>query len=119
VLAVKMVQSSNWPAGTKAEESESERIAEAERYLLARSGYGRNPELNPEPCVVLCRMECAGVDRNASYDSHAWGGRTFPVAHNYIIENFDALNSGDVIDVEFILGETTTKKLSERLTAHL
>ena len=33
-------------------------------------------------------------------------------------EHFDELSDGDVVDVEFILGETTVKKVSERLTIH-
>jgi len=36
------------------------------------------------------------------------------VAHAYIEKNFHNLNSGDVIDVEFILGETDKPKTSER-----
>ena len=39
-----------------------------------------------------------------------WGGRTMPVAHDYIQQHYSELVDGDVIDVEFILGETTTKK---------
>jgi hypothetical protein len=35
-------------------------------------------------------------------------------AHRYIEENWNALSDGDVIDVEFILGETKEKKISER-----
>lgn len=85
---------------------------EPERYLLRRSGYGFD-----DPCVVLCRMECSGVDRNATYDPYSWGGgaRTYQVAHQYIIGHFDELESGDVVDVEFILGETSKPKISERL----
>jgi len=47
-------------------------------------------------------------------DPYGWKGRTMPVAHNYIIENWEEIRDGDVIDVEFILGETTVKKVSER-----
>lgn len=36
-------------------------------------------------------------------------------AHRYIESYFDKLNSGDVIDVEHILGETKEPKVSERL----
>lgn len=37
--------------------------------------------------------------------------------HNqYIIEHFDELESGDVVDVEFIVGETTEQKKSERIS---
>lgn len=81
--------------------------SEPERYLLARAGYGT------EQCVILVRAECSGVNRNATYDPYAWGGRTYPVAHNYIIDHFDELKSGAVVDVEHILGESTKPKLSE------
>ena len=47
---------------------------DAERYLLRRAGYG--PALDYPPCVVLCRMEASGVDRNATYDPYAWGQGT-------------------------------------------
>ena len=82
-----------------------------ERYLLRRAGYGFD-----DPCVVLCRMDASGVDRNATYDQFAWGGgtRTYQVAHQYIIDHFDELESGAVVDVEFILKETTQPKKSER-----
>ena len=101
-LAVKMVPSTDEPGQF-----------EPERYLLCRAGYGP-----VEPCVILCRMEVSGVDRNATYDPFAWGGdaRTFQVAHQYIIEHFDELDSGAVVDVEFILRETKAPKQSERLT---
>lgn len=83
-----------------------------ERYLLRRAGFGFD-----DPSVIVCKMEASGVDRNATYDPYSWGGgsRTMTVAHDYIQKNFDKLNSGDVIDVEFILGETTEPKQSERV----
>lgn len=85
---------------------------EKERYLLHRAGY----TYFDDSCVVLCRMEASGVDRNATYDPYAWGGgtRTYQVAHQYIIDHFDELESGAVVDVEFILGETKEPKKSER-----
>ena len=33
--------------------------------------------------------------------------------HTHIVENWAKLNDGDVIDIEFILGETKVKKVSE------
>jgi hypothetical protein len=89
--------------------------AEAERYLLRRAGYSADLS---DYCVVLCRMEASGVDRNATYDPYAWGGgvRTYLVAHEHIIKHFDELESGAVIDVEFILKETKEPKISERLS---
>lgn len=84
----------------------------SEKYLLRRAGYGFD-----SPLVLLCRMEASGTDRNATYDPYAWGGgaRTMIVAHDYIQKNWEDLNSGDVIDVQFILKETKQPKQSERL----
>ena len=39
-----------------------------------------------------------------------------PNAHCYIERKWRELKDGDVIDVEFILGETTSIKISERIT---
>ena len=112
VMGILMVPTTNWPAGTKEQETESEGVEEAERYLLRRAGYAFD-----HPFVVLCRMECSGVDRNATYDPFSWGAsdRTFHVAHTYIVDNWEKLKSGDVIDVEFILGDTFEPKKSERI----
>jgi hypothetical protein len=38
------------------------------------------------------------------------------VAHSYIAQNWDILESGDVIDAEFIRGETDTEKIPDRLS---
>jgi hypothetical protein len=37
-----------------------------------------------------------------------------PLAHQHIEQNWDLLNDGDVVDVEYILGETSEPKRSER-----
>lgn len=34
-------------------------------------------------------------------------------AHKYIQQHWDELQSGEVVDVEYILGETTVKKESD------
>lgn len=85
---------------------------EQDRYLLARAGYGRSAEQQAE-YVTLWRID-GGLGKCTS-DHYEWGGdtRTMPTAHEYIINNFDTLQSGEVIDVEFILGETHNKKISE------
>lgn len=82
---------------------------DAQRYLMRRVGY----PCDGRPNIILTRLEGAG---KATNDPYEWGGRTFPVAHNWIIENWESLADGDVIDVEFILGETKERKLSERAT---
>lgn len=56
--------------------------------------------------IMLATERCA-------YDPYDWGDRTMTVAHQYIESNFDQLNNGDVVDVEFILGETSVPKRSE------
>lgn len=85
---------------------------EEQRYLLRRDGYRGD---NTERCVIMIDAQCRGV----SYDPYDWGRdtRTKPVAHNYITEHWAHLRDGDVIDVQFILGETKEHKISERLTA--
>lgn len=86
-----------------------------ERYLCRRAGYG--PDHSP-PLVIVCRLEASGVDRNATYDPFAWcadnGTRTLCEAHQYIAAHWYELRSGDVIDVQFILGETKEPKKSEQ-----
>jgi hypothetical protein len=99
VLAVKM----NYP-------QLDERQYMAQRYLLARCGY---PRSSPHS-VLLTKL--AG-DGRATADPYAWGDRTFTVAHGWILDNFDALENGAVVDVEFLLGESESPKRSERETS--
>jgi hypothetical protein len=78
---------------------------EGQRYLLRRSGY--SPDAST---VILVNLN----DAKARNDPYEWGNsRTMSAAHIYIEERFAELNDGDVIDVEFILGETTAPKESE------
>lgn len=79
----------------------------AQRYLLRRCGYC----CDGWPNIILTRLDGSG---KATNDPYAWADRTFQVAHDYILKNWRELRDGDVIDVEFILGETATKKISER-----
>ncbi len=81
----------------------------AQHYLLRRCGYPCDGQSN----VIMTRLS---GDGQATNDPYGWkdGARTFPVAHNWIIENWDTLKDGDVVDVSFILGETTKPKVSER-----
>ena len=85
---------------------------EFDRYLLARAGFGVKAETQAEYvllCALVGRSEC-------NYDPHKWSGtaRTYPVAHEYILEHFDHLPTGSVVDVEFILGLADAPKESER-----
>lgn len=86
--------------------------SESERYLLARAGYGRSPDDQGE-YVLLSRLD--GGELN--YDPCAWGesgSRTYGTAHRWLLAHWDEIKSGDVLDVEFVLGETATPKQSER-----
>jgi hypothetical protein len=90
---------------------------EAEFYLLRRAGYSKEQiafdrprEL--EPYVLLTNLDGRSP---CNYDVYNWhGNRTMQVAHAFIIEHWDTLQSGAVIDVEFILGERPAPKTSER-----
>ena len=85
---------------------------EADRYLLARAGYGLTRD-DQARYVQLCRVN--GGYGSSTCDPYDWGAgaRTLPVAHQYLIEHFAELDSGAVVDVEFILGETDAPKVSE------
>ena len=85
---------------------------EAERYLLARKGYGRT-KAKQEQYVIMTALDGG----TCTYDAYGHGGgtRTRQVAHSHIIENWDDLKSGQVIDVEFVLEETAQPKISEAL----
>ena len=74
-------------------------------YLMRRAGFH-------ECTVFLIHLQ---TDRLES-DPKRWdlSNRTMVIAHQYIIEHWDALDCGDVVDVEFILGLTKEKKVSER-----
>lgn len=84
---------------------------DSQRYLLRRDGYRAD---DTERCVIMIDAQCRGV----AYDCYDWndGSRTKRIAHDYIAEHWHQLFDGDVIDVEYILGETTLRKVSERLT---
>lgn len=82
----------------------------AERYLLRRVGY----PCDDKPNILITKLAADGSPANN--DPHHWGDRTMAVAHLFIIDHWTALKDGDVVDVEFLLGETSAPKLSERLT---
>jgi len=79
--------------------------ADPQHWLLRRAGYSVDSD-----CILLCRLNGGPCH----YDPYEWGDRTFMVAHNYIRDNWASLKDSDVVDVQFILGETTTPTDSER-----
>lgn len=72
--------------------------------LMWHAGFG-------DPCVILVHL----TNERACYDPHHWGGhgRTMTVAHQWLEEHFDEHVDGGVVDVEYLLGETQTPKVSE------
>lgn len=76
-------------------------------YLLRRCGYPCDGRAN----IAITNLSADGG--KCWNDPPAWGGRTYPVAHQYIIDHWGLLKDGDVVDVEFILGETKQPKVSE------
>lgn len=78
---------------------------EADRYLLGRAGYS---DEQAGHIVFLVRIN--------GDEYYGDGGRTIPRAHEWLTRHFDEIRSGAVVDVEFILGESTKEKLSEAVS---
>lgn len=85
---------------------------EAERYLAARAGFGRDFHAQQDH-VLVGRIGTQPMELR--YDFR-FQDRTYLTAFEYISENFDILEPGQVVDVEYILKEVDTPKESERLT---
>lgn len=58
--------------------------------------------------VFVCRVDPG----SGNYDPFRWNSaaRTMREAHKVIVRKWDELKSGDVVDVEYELGETASKK---------
>jgi hypothetical protein len=74
-------------------------------YLLRRAGFGRDSD-----SIQLVWISAGKTE----YDPFVWGDRTIFTAHLYIMDNWDKLHDGAVIDVEYILEEKDGQKISER-----
>ena len=84
---------------------------EADRRLLARAGFTTEAETQAE-YVLLLRFNPEAMQ----YDPYKWvpsGSRTMTVAHRHILQHFDDLRDGAVVDVEYLLGESLVPKVSE------
>ena len=82
-----------------------------QQYLLARAGFGTTPQEQIR-FVVLFKL----IGNMQTYDPLVWNDRTMTTAHRHIRDNFEKLESGEVIDVQYILGETKEVKQSERIS---
>jgi len=86
---------------------------ERERYLVAHAGYGITGE-SQEQYVILTRLV---PPVESHHDPYEWirYGRTMPLAHRHLIANWADVLSGDVVDVEFLLGESSAPKHAEKI----
>lgn len=82
-------------------------VSALDGFLARSAGYGHR-------LILLTRLNGGSL---AHYDPYEWlggGSRTMHVAHLFIQDNWDDIQDEEVIDVQFILGETTVKKESEQ-----
>jgi len=78
-------------------------------YLARRAGYG-------DRCILFMRADGRSTMTRCevTYDPYDWRDRTFTTAHLWLTEHWDEVRDHDVVDVEYILGETDAPKRSER-----
>lgn len=81
------------------------RIVGDDSPIARRAGFGNMP------CIELVHL----TRDEAHYDAYSWTNRTMNTAHSWLVDHWDEHKDGDVVDVEFILGETTVKKINEHL----
>jgi hypothetical protein len=65
--------------------------------------------------IFLPLIELDGGLGQAACDPYDWpaNSRMKTEVHHWLCKHFDEIESGAVVDVEFILGETSSPKLSE------
>lgn len=81
---------------------------EMELFLFKDAGY----RSYANPYIILISLQAPWYARRYSADWENESPRTMMTAHKYIEENFHILKNGDVIDVEFILGEKERKSIN-------
>lgn len=82
---------------------------EAERYMLARAGYGVGEARQGK--FVLFAPE---ADPTLQYSPGKWSDRTRATAHKWIRDHWEELEPGAVVDVRVILGEAETPARPDR-----
>lgn len=85
---------------------------ESERFLMGKAGFGLS-SYDQNQYIFLTALQC---HKPITTDPYEWGDRTYKAVHLHLIDSWDDITSGDVIDVEYILKESDVKKLSENLT---
>lgn len=77
-------------------------------YLLRRAGYIHQG-------IVLVYHLNSGKGTSQPLEWLADGTRTMHLAHEALVNNWGDYENGDVVDVEFILGEADKPKVSEQV----
>jgi hypothetical protein len=85
----------------------------AQLHFFRRCGYplwndGTGLETT-NPSIILMRLS----DQRAHSDPYDWKDRTHQIAHLWLLDNWERVGDGDVVDVEFILDETDSPKTPE------
>ena len=81
-------------------------VSGGDGWLMRRAGFD-------SPMIYLIML----ATEKCHYDPYRWENpRTMRNAHLYIESHWHDLQNGDVVDVEYILGETATPKRSESET---
>jgi hypothetical protein len=76
-------------------------------YIHNRSGFPADGSM-----VIVMKLD---GEHLAQHNPYNWGySRTMRVAHKHIQATFDTLQTGDVVCVEYLMGERKTPKKSER-----
>lgn len=90
-------------------------LNDAERWLLGRSGYRTSTR-------HLYTLFGSLDENHLEYDPQRWrsrwqtrGSGTMARAHEYVHRHWDELETGAVICCEFLRGERTSPKVSDRL----
>jgi len=80
--------------------------SDKERWILHRAGFSEDA-----PLIQVTELETGQTER----DPYKWRSvnRTLFEAHKYLLAHWDELSSGSTIDIEYILGEKPSPRLSQ------
>jgi hypothetical protein len=78
-----------------------------ERGLMRRAGWRVE-----DPLYTMTRLDLSET-MMSEYQADVANSRTFGVAFKWIVNNWDMLTSGDLVCVEYILGERAEPKPTE------
>lgn len=75
---------------------------EKEKKIVGRGGFASYH-------ILVTDLE----NKETNHDPFAWDNSTMKTIHQYLIQHFDEVENTDVIDAEFIRGESQQPKSSE------